>query len=88
MERKGIRKGLEGRPLDSSKLDCSKIPKLQDWIEDGFCQFCGSITANENMLSCNNCFQPEDSHLQLVINQPDGSRSNNSNPGNITRRFF
>ena len=82
------RKGLQNRPLVFSNLDDSAIPKLDDWILDGFCQFCGSKTANENVLSCNRCFQFEEFRLQLVINQPDYSKSSHSHPGNTVQRFF
>ena len=73
------RKGIELRPLNSSRLDYSKIPKLSDFFATR-CQFCDKKTQNEDFLGCQNCFNFE----TLVINAPNGSTDN----GTVSLKFF
>ena len=91
------RKGLEKRPLDSSRLNCA-IPKFQDWMVADFlsiCQFCERKTPNENVISCGTCFHlesgiwnPNIQGLNLVINQVDPTGSSHSHQGSISKNFF
>ena len=80
------RKGLNSKPMDSSKLNFNKIPNMADFK----CQFCNQM-AISNVLSCPNCFQFEDVQQQLilVINAPifDGSSLALSH-GTIAKKFF